>query len=324
MADTLRNLTNAMLAANRIALILHVSPDGDTCGSALALRRGLLFLGKDAQVFCDDPMPSIYADLDGAGSVRLPESAANETFDLAVAVDIGDRRRMGRCAAIFDAARNTAQIDHHGTNPAYAQINHIRSPLSATCLLAAEVLGTLGVPLDLPTATCLFVAAATDTGNFKNRGTDAEALALAEKCVKLGLDAEAVARRIFDVRPICQIRLMGRALSCIETFAEGRVAVMRLSGADFEETGALSEHTEGIINFAINAEGVQIACLLSEQGERVKCSFRSMPPCDVSRVATRFGGGGHALAAGCSMKPSLQAAHDAILPEMLAELERAE
>lgn len=323
MTKELRELTDAMLEANRIALILHVSPDGDTCGSALALRRGLLFFGKEVRVFCDDPVPHIYADLDGAAEVKSPEAAEGGAFDLAIAVDVGDRRRMGQCTMIFDAAQRTAQLDHHGTNPAYAQINCIRSPLSATCILVAEALEALGAPFDLPTATCLFVAVATDTGNFKNESTDAEALQLAAHCIEIGLNAEEITRRIFDVRPLCQTRLMGRALSGIETYADGHIAVMRLSRMDFLETGSLSEHTEGIVNYGINTQGVRLACLLSEQESRIKCSFRSVSPYDVSRVATQFGGGGHALAAGCAMRLTLQAAFEKILPALQAELERA-
>ncbi len=322
----IRNLSEAIESAGRIALILHISPDGDTCGSALALRRAFVLCGKTVEVVCDDPVPRLYKDLPDAEKTVLPDALRNAPpFDLALAVDVGDRGRMGESARVFDAARHTAQIDHHATNPEYAALNVLCTPLSATGVLAGELIDALGVPMDLPIAECLFAAVATDTGNFKQQNTDAASLRLAARCVEAGLDVQPMTRRLFDLRPFCQSQLLGRALCGMALFLGGRLAMMRLTKEDFAESGALPEHTEGIVNFGINTAGVQIACLLSEAGENgVKCSMRSLPPHDVSRVAVSFGGGGHALAAGCTRGLSMDEAYDALRDALTRELERAE
>ncbi len=322
MKKELNELTEALRAVSSMVLIQHISPDGDTCGSALALRRALLSLGKRVTVICDDPVPMIYLDLDGAREVMTPEQVAGQTFDLALAVDVGDLGRMGKCTSIFESAPRTAQIDHHGTNPRYAGTNYVRSPVSATGVLALEVIDALHVPLDPETAKCLYAAVATDTGNFKQNNTDAEALQVAVRCVQAGFEPAELLRRVFDLRPVGQVRLIARALSSLTLYADERLAMMQLLTEDFAEAGALPEHTEGIINFAINAEGVRIACLLSQHGERVKCSLRSMPPYDVARVVVAFGGGGHALAAGCMMRGPMAEARERMLRALLAELER--
>lgn len=323
-SETLAALIDHICASHRIALILHVSPDGDTCGSAFALRRALLSLGKEVACVCDQSVPHIYDDLDGADALRTPDTLAGETFDLTIAVDVADRARMGQSVAVFDSGRATAQIDHHGTNPEYAQVNYVISPLSATAVLVAHVVDALGVPLDEPLAKCLFVGVATDTGNFKHRGTDAEALQLAARCIAAGVDSSAVTRRVFDLRPLAQNKLLARALESMQLFDNGRIAIMQLTHDDFTQTGSLPEHTEGIVNFGINTEGVVMACLMSVPVEKVRCSLRSLMPYDVSVVACALGGGGHELASGCTLEPPLDAALKQMLTEMRKELARHE
>lgn len=319
---TLANLIDRIDAAQRIALILHVSPDGDTCGSALALRRALLFRDKDVTCACDNAVPHIYRGLDGADAVVAPGTLKGQRFDLSIAIDVADRDRMGESLAVFDAGDRTAQIDHHHTNPGYAEANYIRSPLSATGVLTMEVIDALGVPLDLAIAENIFVAVATDTGNFKQENTDGEALRIAARCVDAGVNPAKITRRVFDLRPPAQIGLMARAFASLTTYEDGRLAIMRLTAEDFSEVGALPEHTEGIVNFAINTEGVEIACLMSRPAEKVRCSLRCLPPHDVSIIACALGGGGHAAAAGCTMEPPLEDAQERMLVEMKKELYR--
>lgn len=322
MEPTLNRLTDRLRAAQRIALILHVSPDGDTCGSVFALRRALLSLGKEVTAVCDHKVPHIYDDLDGAQAVVPPEQLQGRRFDLSVAIDVADRQRMGRSVAVFDAGDETAQIDHHGTNPAYAGVNYLQSPLSATAVLVLKAIDALNVSLDQPMAKCLYVAVATDTGNFKQQNTDAQALETAARCLATGLDPAAISRRVFDLRPLAQLKLIACALESLTVHFDGRASLMTLEKGAFRKTGALSEHTEGIINFGINAEGVQIACLLSQAGDTIKGSFRSLPPYDVARIATALGGGGHEAAAGCTLDMPMPQARDRVLEEIEKELAR--
>ena len=109
--------------AETIALCSHVSPDGDTLGSTLALKMGLESLGKRVSIFCQDPVPAKLSMLPGAEQFRRPEDAAQERFDLLIAVDVSDQARMGTCQSLLAQAAQVAQVDHHGTNPAYAQVN---------------------------------------------------------------------------------------------------------------------------------------------------------------------------------------------------------
>lgn len=313
MNETWLPLCSSIHDAQSILLISHIFPDGDTCGSALALRRALLSLGKDVACCCEHSVPDIYTMLDGADTIVHPDALAGRAFDLAISIDVADEGRMGSgCAALFAAARRTAQIDHHGTNPCYADTNVIRSPLSATGVLVTELLDALEVPFDRKIAECLYVAVATDTGNFKQANADAAAFSVAARCIGCGFDIAAISRRVFDLKPVCQVKLFGVALSSLQTSHGGEVATAVVSREDFERCGAKPEHTEGIVNIVFNMEQVKIAALLVEKGEGVKVSLRSVAPYDVAEVSRQFGGGGHAMAAGCTMQTDLEEARRAI------------
>lgn len=324
MTENLLNLKRAIEQARRIALLLHVSPDGDTCGTSLALRRAFLLLDKEVAVFCDDPVPHNCRNLCDAGQVTTASGHADTVFDLAICVDVADQARMGDCVQIFRHAKQTAQIDHHGTNPFYAQINLVRSPLSATAVLAVELIDVLGVPLDTTLAECLYTAVASDTGNFKHQNTDVPAMLLAARCLEMGVDTEAIARSLFFIRPYAQLLLLGKAIQSMRLFENGKIAIMCLSADDFHASGAIPEHTEGIVNFAIDTEGVVMACLLSEQECAVKCSLRSLAPYDISGVASGFGGGGHSQAAGCSLAMPLANASRLLTLALIEEWRRGQ
>lgn len=317
-----RILRKAVEEARNIALILHVSPDGDACGSSFALLHAFSGLGKDVSIFCDDPVPENCQNLPGADCVQKYGFAAKKAFDLAVAVDVGDVERMGECAVIFHEAKETAQIDHHGTNSGYAGINCVVSPLSATAVLAAQLIEALSVPFDLVIAECLYVAVASDTGNFKYHNTDAQALRLAARCLELGVDPQEAASRLFDTKPYPQMLLTAKAIESMRLLEAGAIALMQLTQEDFQKTGALPEHTEGIVNFARNTKGVRMSCLLIEQEQKVRCNLRSLFPYDISTIAKRFGGGGHAQAAGCTLDAPLAFARQLLTEAMLEEWRR--
>ena len=166
---------SAVLSAGSVLLFGHVNPDGDTVGSVLALKLGLEKLGKQVSVFCQDKIPGTLGMLKGVDEFQ---HATEQRFDLLICVDVSDQSRMGACQALLQQADRTAQIDHHGTNPCYTQVNSVDEDAPATGLLIKEQLDVLGVATDKDIAMCLYAAIATDTGNFAFKSTNAEAFAV--------------------------------------------------------------------------------------------------------------------------------------------------
>jgi phosphoesterase RecJ-like protein len=318
--ERIEAVCDALHTAERIAVLTHINPDGDTLGSSLALRLALTRLGKRAVVLCPDPFSDVCAILPGASEVRRPDG-----FDargmLAVAVDVSDKPRLGAGTPIFDTASATVVIDHHATNEGFGQVNYIAPDCSATAVIVLDVIQRLGVPLDKEIATCIYVGISTDTGLFSQRNVNAQALRAAAQCLETGIDAAYLAECFHKMRSLAKTRLLTRALESLELFGNGRLAVMRLAHTDFAATGTEEVHTEGIIDYGISVNGTLAAVLASERNGEVKMSLRSRPPVDVAKVALSFGGGGHTLAAGCSLRVGMGEAVDAVATAVLRQMD---
>lgn len=307
--------------ARRIAIGTHVNPDGDAVGSALALYHALTAMGKEVCLFCADPVPGKLMFLAGADRFLQPV-AAQGNFDLGFAVDAADDGRLGSAGQVVLQAPVVVQIDHHPTNPCYAHVNAVDGDAAASGCVVYRLLKEMGCEITLDIAKCIYCAISTDTGNFSFENTDGEAFAIVAELVKVGLPLNEMSRNLFLLQEEAHIRLLGRALLTLRLFGNGKCACMQLTPADYAAAGASGEHSDGIVNYAMNLWGIQMAYLADEKEDgTVKVSLRALPPFNVARVAQKFGGGGHVLAAGCRYKATLREMCAALEVEMIRQLE---
>lgn len=280
-------------------LIAHVSPDGDALGSCLALYCALLSLGKTAQVVCEEKVPHTYGFLPHADRVLQPEEA--KPAKTVIAVDCADLKRTGRCSALFDGAENTFCIDHHETNPGFAQENFIEI-VAATGELIYRVIRSLGLTLTVDMAACLYTALASDTGNFAYSNTTPATFRIMAELLESGLDLPELNRRLFRSEPLRKVRLRARAIENLSLTCDGRLGVTAVTLSDFAACGATGEDNEGVIDAIRDIDTVEVAAVLREcKDGAARVSLRSKYRADVSAVAQRFGGGGHLRAAGCTL-----------------------
>ena len=310
----------AIRKAETIAVCSHICPDGDTVGSATAMRLILKHLGKKVQLFCDDKIPDLLSFLPGVSTFKVPDGTESP-FDLVLAVDISDRARMGRCEQLIEKAGMTAQIDHHPTNPLYMQINSVDGDAPANCVLIREQMEELGVPLNREIAICLYTGLSTDTGNFSFSATNAETFSIMSELMNHQLPLSELSRILFRERSRPQVLLMGRALNGIRYACDGRIAVMKLSVQDFRDCGALSEHADTLVNIGLETIGTEMALLARDTGDgKIKFSLRAKSPQRIDDVAQLFGGGGHPQASGLLQDGPLDEAVERVLQAMIKKL----
>ena len=310
--DPRQQVLSAVQAAGSVLLFCHVSPDGDTLGSALALKLRMTAMGKSVRLFVDGEWPSNLAFLPDMSAAEGPDAAV-ETADLALAVDVSCEERLGACAPAFFAAKRTAVVDHHGSNPGFARINWIDGDAPATAVLVYRLLVELGGSLSRDEAVCLYTGLSTDTGNFIYESTSAESFRMMAALMDAGLPLAEYARRLFRVKELPFVRLLGQALPSLRLTCGGKVAGLTLTAAQMREAGAKAGHTDGLVDYAIDLEGVTMAYFARETEDgRVKVSLRALEPWHVDQVAVRFGGGGHRLASGLTVNMPLAEAAQAV------------
>jgi phosphoesterase RecJ-like protein len=307
----LQDAVRFLRAYDDLLLIAHVSPDGDTLGSSFALYGALLELGKHAQVVCEDPVPAIYRFLPFSDQLIPPEKA--KPAEAVVCMDCADLGRTGRCESLFHAANTTLNIDHHGTNDRYAQENFVQKA-GATGELVYNVITSLKVTLNKNIASCLYAAITTDTGNFAYSNTTPDTLRIAAELLDTGIDLPYLNRCLFRTVPFHKLKLHALAVSKAQLFEHGRIGISCITREEIQQCGATSEDSEGIIDAIRDIDTVEIAALLRESDDGlIRVSLRGKSSADVSKIAVRFEGGGHRLAAGCTMKPPINEAAAQIL-----------
>jgi phosphoesterase RecJ-like protein len=206
-------------------------------------------------------------------------------------------------------------IDHHNSGRNFAHVNWIDNRASAVAEMVFRLARAANVRVTPEMATCLYTAVLTDTGSFCFAGTNEHTFELALDLIRSGADPVRIAHGVYFSNPASKMRLLGAALSNLHR--EGALAYMHLSVAEMQRSGGLEEDCEGIVNYALSIEGVEVALFLRELvNGRYRVSLRSKGALNVGDIAERFGGGGHMCASGCAVAGPLNAALELILKEL--------
>jgi phosphoesterase RecJ-like protein len=295
-------------------LTSHARPDGDAIGSLLGLHHALTQLGKKTFLIMADAVPLLYARLPHAELVlhesRVPDNAPDSAIILEC--DSIQRTRLSGLENRF-----LINIDHHNSGRDFAHVNWIDPSACAVASMVHQLVQAAGARIVPDIATCLYTAVLTDTGSFCFTGTDHRTFELAHELVLAGADPVHIAHTVYFSNPASKMRLLGAALSNLHR--EGLLAWMHITQDELERSGGLEEDCEGLVNYALSIQGVEVALFLRELGDgRYRVSLRSRGGVDVGRVAESFGGGGHSCASGCAVSGPLQAALEMITRQIEA------
>lgn len=291
-----------LLSSDRILLLCHMKPDGDTLGSAFALCHALKKLGKTVRVECSDGFPARYEVLFGDVPVyKQPEFPP----EVVVAVDIADTQLLGVQTSRYKD-RIDLCIDHHPSNTRYAKQLFLNGQAAATAELVYQVICEMGVSVDRQIANCIYTGLSTDTGCFRYSNTTSYTMRLAADMMDLGIESYAINRRMLEMKSVGRIQLERIVMDTLEYGFNNRYAVIVISRDAVEETGVQEDELDGIAAYPRQIEGVEIAATLRQKGpEEYRISMRCGIPYNASEICGRLGGGGHARAAGCTLRGTL-------------------
>lgn len=304
---------------DRVLILCHMKPDGDTLGAGTALFKALSDMGKQVRIFCSDGFPDRYAFMwEGLDLENQPDFEP----DFIVAADIADTRLLGK-AAMRWAEKVDLCIDHHPSNKLYAAHVLLEPDAAATAQIMYKVIREL-TPLTPEIAIALYTGLATDTGCFRYSNTTAETLRAAADMVETGIDSAMVNKLMFETKTPGRIALEQRVMQTLEYYRDGKLAVMVVPKSAVQESGVLESDLEGLSSLPRQIEGVEVAVMLKEsEPGKYRASLRTGMCCSATDVCVKFGGGGHARAAGCFLEMPLEEAKKAIVSACLEEMDHS-
>lgn len=313
-----------IVTANSIAIIVHENADTDALGSAISLKR---IIKDNFETDGKDVAIDIFTETENF-SKKDEQLIINEDinrqscrrYDLAIALDTPNRERLGIFDRIFRRAKDTLNIDHHATNTYFAKNNIVATACSSTCeLIYLILLQSQRAKCSPQTLSVIYSGIITDTNNLlQNLGAHTFKVVdtLISRAKAGGIDLEQVRNHYFKNNTKEQNALLSRALDSLSYTSDGKIAMMKITKQDFAETNTTQTDTLGIVDHAINTEGVEVGILFIKQEDNTYyVSLRSK--CDevnVGQIAKSMGGGGHDKVA------AFQTTKDDNLTDIKAEL----
>ena len=298
---------NMLLAAQKIVLCCHVSPDGDTLGSALGLARLLEQKGKEVTVFVDDDINKSLSFIPGVDKVQRPEVGVIVEADLFVVVDASSFDRVGICNEVVKAPV-LLNIDHHISNTEFADYLYLDAEAAAAGEIMCDLFEAMGWEYDEAIAVDFYTAITTDCGSFRYSNTTSKTMQRAAKLLDYGVKPNEISDML-DIRSRKTTELLAKVLPSLTFDYEGKVAHITITNDLYDK----ETQTDSFVSYPRYIEGVDVAIMFKAvEPEVTRVSMRSSNV-DVAKIALSFGGGGHLRAAGCTIYAPVEEAKAQLL-----------
>lgn len=292
--------------AKSILLHCHPSPDPDSVGSALAMKFALEQMGKKVTVIKgDSEIPKGYRSFPGVDSIISKNfSEVNlKEFDLFISLDSAEERLISRFhPPIFPLTIKSVVIDHHPTNRGYADLNLVEPSYPSVCQILFELFGIWNVTITSEIAKNLFIGLYTDSGGLKYPQTSAKTFAIASELTRIAPDFSEIISQVENTNTPGFILFEGVALSSVETFFNGRLAVSVVPYSKIKENNISTDDVRAgeIATWlrTVPEWDIVVAMIECEPG-KIRLSSRTIHPekYDISKLMSAIGGGGHKAAA---------------------------
>ncbi|MDL2255764.1 bifunctional oligoribonuclease/PAP phosphatase NrnA [Parabacteroides sp. OttesenSCG-928-K15] len=305
---------------NSFVIISHVSPDGDSLGSSLALYHFLLNYGKDnVSVIVPNEFPSFYNWMPGRKEIIIYEKYQEfadqliRDADVIFCLDFNEPKRLDKMApAVLASEGRKVMIDHH-LNPAdFCRVVISHPEMSSTSEMIFRFISRMAYVelIDKKTAECIYTGMMTDTGSFTYNSNHPEVYTIVGELIKRGIDKDEIYRRVNHVYSESRLRLMGYVLfEKMKVYPEYNAALITLTQKELEQFNYQVGDSEGFVNMPLSIDGIHFSVFLREDQEYVKVSLRSVGAFPSNQFAGKyFNGGGHLNASGGEYYGSLQEA----------------
>ncbi len=310
---TLDEILKEINQAESFVILAHENPDGDAVASTLAMANALKSLGKENIDVLFKEYPAKFNMLPNINFIKT--EATYENYDMAIVLDCTDLKRVSSCYhEYFENAKVTVEIDHHLKNAMFADYNVVNPVSPATAQILVSSFEYMNIKINKDIATCLITGIITDTGGFRFDSTTTETFEFAGWSLSQGVNVSKIYKEAMMTKTKSQFEIEKLGVDRLEFFADGKITFTYITEKDEKALDVKPGETDGIAGIGITIKDVEIAIFAHERENGFKFSFRSNR-LDVSEICMLFGGGGHKLAAGCTIDANLEDAKKLVIEE---------
>lgn len=289
--------------AQKVLIISHKRPDGDTLGAASAMYLALKDMGKEVKMACIDRIPERFDFIPEMN--KMIRDFDFREFELMIVLDAGASymtKFHDVYPDIWEGDVPVINIDHHASNDNFGTCNIVDPNAASATLIMFKMFNFLGIEINPRMATALLTGIYNDTGSLMHSNTNLDVFEICEKLVAKGAKLGVIAKKLFKNNPVSTLKLWGKAMENARINDEG-ATISIVTWKDIQECGASPEEVSGVVDMLNSVPGTKYTCLLNEDKHgNIKGSFRTQrDDVDVAQLAARFGGGGHKKAAGFTM-----------------------
>jgi len=317
--ELITKVNKAIDNVDKIVIVAHIGPDGDAIGSSLALWHYLMTIDKEPVVIVPNPFPSFLSWMPGAECILDYENSKEKSDELIAdaelifTLDFNTASRMGKMAdAVLNATADKILVDHHLHPDTYAKIKVSYPEISSTSELIFRLICRMGdfSMINLACAECIYTGMMTDTGGFTYNSNNHEIYAIIAELIKLGVDKDAIYRKVFNTYSEDRLRLMGYCLfHKMKVYPEYKTALITLTLKELSQFNYVNGDSEGFVNIPLSIAGIDFSVFMREDTDKIKISFRSQGTFPSNKVAADlFHGGGHLNASGGESSTTLAVA----------------
>lgn len=299
----------------KILLIVHENPDGDTLASASAIYQVLKRLGKSPDIVCKDPVPKPFLFLPAMDKIK--NDLLFGDYEVIVVIDCGDLRRTGFDQRLKEFARNKKNlinIDHHSKNDLHkiANLNFVDTTASSTAEIIWQLIEKMGVEIDKNMTTALLTGLYTDTGGFKHSNTSSKTLQISAELMRHGARIKLITQNVSLNKTVPAMKLWGVVLNRLTRHRDLKIVSSVITRHDLIDCGATDDDIAGAVNLINTIPDSTAAVLFYETGDgKIRASLRTENDnIDVARLAAVFGGGGHKKASGFTIDGEIKIEKD--------------
>lgn len=297
----MQDILEQMRKSQRIVVLGHINPDVDSIASSLVLSSALSQQAKHCRLLLDHAVvPRRLAFMLDYLHPQFAQPTDLQTSDLIVVVDTAHKPRICLQEG-FDlpADRPICNIDHHLGNDDLGDFNWVDPEAGSTTEMILKLLGGLACKITPQMATLLYAGLHADTCSLAIDTVTGQSLKAAAQMADLGAQIGWICRMLYRNCSDEELKLLKIVFANTRVAPTGQVAWSSISKRELHSSGCKPSDIDDQVSVPRSISGVKIALLFCElEFGKIRVNLRSEDRINILPLAQRFGGGGHAQAAG--------------------------